>query len=214
MSEKEPAAIRPLIRALDDDPDQLVSLDMLLSSEGWDVAVYDNARDFYVNDTPSRPGCLILDVRMPEVSGLEVQEELARRGIDLPIIFLTGHGDIDMAVFAVRSGAKDFLTKPVQPEKLLSAVARVVQEDLDRRQLGKGEDEWKEKFASLTDREKEIIRWAAQGFMNKRIALKLDISERTVQAHRLSAYKKLGTHSVADLAPLTVLIERGSITFD
>lgn len=94
----------PLIRAVDDDEDQLISLEALLSGEGWDVAAYTSARDFFVNDRLSRPGCLILDLRMPDVSGLEVQAEMKKRGITLPIIFLTGHGDIDTAVFAIRAG--------------------------------------------------------------------------------------------------------------
>jgi FixJ family two-component response regulator len=98
----------PLIRAVDDDEDQLISLEALLSGEGWDVAAYTSARDFFVNDRPSRPGCLILDLRMPDVSGLEVQAEMKKRGITLPIIFLTGHGDIDTAVFAIRAGAEEF----------------------------------------------------------------------------------------------------------
>lgn len=177
----------PLIRAVDDDEDQLISLEALLSGEGWDVAAYTSARDFFVNDRPSRPGCLILDLRMPDVSGLEVQAEMKKRGITLPIIFLTGHGDIDTAVFAIRAGAEEFLQKPVQPDRLLTTVARSVQKDCDSREHPIDEAEWKSRFGRLTTR------------------------ERTVQVHRLSAYRKLDVHNTAELAPITVLLERGKL---
>lgn len=201
----------PLIRAVDDDEDQLISLEALLSGEGWDVAAYTSARDFFVNDRPSRLGCLILDLRMPDVSGLEVQAEMKKRGITLPIIFLTGHGDIDTAVFAIRAGAEEFLQKPVQPDRLLTTVARSVQKDCDSREHPIDEAEWKSRFGRLTTREREIIRLAAKGLLNRQIAAKLDISERTVQVHRLSAYRKLDVHNTAELAPITVLLERGKL---
>ena len=113
---------KPLVRIVDDDPDQLASLEIMLSAEGWDVACYERASDFFAEDTPSRPGCLILDVRMPEISGLEMQEELNRREYPLPILFLTGHGDVDMAVQSIKNGAGDFMLKPVMPDRLKSAV--------------------------------------------------------------------------------------------
>ena len=115
---------KPLVRIVDDDPDQLASLEIMLSAEGWDVACYERASDFFAEDAPSRPGCLILDVRMPEISGLEMQEELNRREYPLPILFLTGHGDVDMAVHTLKKGAKDFLLKPVDAPRLLSAPCR------------------------------------------------------------------------------------------
>lgn len=113
------ANVKPLIRLVDDEVDQLTALEMLLTGQGWDVAAYTGAREFLTSDMPSRPGCLILDVRMPGISGLELQDEMNRREYPLPIIFLTGHGDIEMAVHVVREGARDFLQKPVDPEKLL-----------------------------------------------------------------------------------------------
>lgn len=125
--------VKPLIRLVDDEVDQLAALEMLLVGQGWDVASYTGAKEFLTSDMPSRPGCLIVDVRMPGISGLELQDEMNRREYPLPIIFLTGHGDIEMAVHTVREGARDFLQKPVDPEKLLKTVAWVVQEDCDRR---------------------------------------------------------------------------------
>lgn len=199
---------KPLVRIVDDDPDQLASLEIMLSAEGWDVACYERASDFFAEDTPSRPGCLILDVRMPEISGLEMQEELYRREYPLPILFLTGHGDVDMAVHTLKKGAKDFLLKPVDAPRLLTSVATIVQEDCDQRAMPLDSAAWKRKFRELTEREQEIVRYVASGLLNRQIAERLGISERTVHAHRLSAYRKLNVHNVADLAPLTVLFVR------
>ena len=199
---------KPLVRIVDDDPDQLASLEIMLSAEGWDVACYERASDFFAEDTPSRPGCLILDVRMPEISGLEMQEELNRREYPLPILFLTGHGDVDMAVHTLKQGAKDFLLKPVDAPRLLTSVATIVQEDCDQRAMPLDSAAWKRKFRELTEREQEIVRYVASGLLNRQIAERLGISERTVHAHRLSAYRKLNVHNVADLAPLTVLFVR------
>lgn len=199
---------KPLVRIVDDDPDQLASLEIMLSAEGWDVACYERASDFFAEDTPSRPGCLILDVRMPEISGLEMQEELNRREYPLPILFLTGHGDVDMAVHTLKKGAKDFLLKPVDAPRLLTSVATIVQEDCDQRAMPFDSAAWKRKFRELTEREQEIVRYVASGLLNRQIAERLGISERTVHAHRLSAYRKLNVHNVADLAPLTVLFVR------
>lgn len=199
---------KPLVRIVDDDPDQLASLEIMLSAEGWDVACYERASDFFAEDTPSRPGCLILDVRMPEISGLEMQEELNRREYPLPILFLTGHGDVDMAVHTLKKGAKDFLLKPVDAPRLLTSVATIVQEDCDQRAMPLDSAAWKRKFRELTEREQEIVRYVASGLLKRQIAERLGISERTVHAHRLSAYRKLNVHNVADLAPLTVLFVR------
>lgn len=199
---------KPLVRIVDDDPDQLASLEIMLSAEGWDVACYERASDFFAEDTPSRPGCLILDVRMPEISGLEMQEELNRREYPLPILFLTGHGDVDMAVHTLKKGAKDFLLKPVDAPRLLTSVATIVQEDCDQRAMPLDSAAWKRRFRELTEREQEIVRYVASGLLNRQIAERLGISERTVHAHRLSAYRKLNVHNVADLAPLTVLFVR------
>lgn len=204
-------AVKPLVRLVDDEPDQLEALAMLLEGEGWETAAYTSAREFLTGDTPSRPGCLILDIRMPGMSGLELQAEMNRREYPLPILFLSGHGDIDIAVQTLKSGAKDFLQKPVQPERLFTAVAKVVQDDLDQRAMPIDEEAWQSRFASLTEREADIIRGVVRGELNREIARHLHISERTVQAHRLSAYRKLDVHSVADLAPLTVLFERGKL---
>lgn len=199
----------PLVRIVDDEEGQLLSLEMMLTLEGWEVATYTSASAFLAADMPSRPGCLILDVRMPDISGIEMQALLNERQYPLPIIFLTGHADVDMAVHAVKSGAFDFLQKPVQAARLLTVLAQAVQSDLDRRALPVDSASWRARWALLTAREREVLRFAAKGLLNREIAEACGISERTVQAHRLSAYRKLQVHGMADLAPLTVLLERG-----
>ena len=202
--------VKPLIRLVDDEADQLMSLSLLLEGEGWQTAAYQSAAAFFAGDTPSRPGCLILDVRMPDITGLQMQAEMNRR--QYPLIFLTGHGDVDMAVQTMKDGAKDFLLKPVDPERLLTAVAKIVQDDLDQRSMPIDEAEWKKRFERLSSREQDVIRGAIKGLLNKQIARKMQISERTVQAHRNTAYRKLEVHSVADMAPLTVLFSRGILS--
>ena len=191
---------KPLIRIVDDEEDQRQSIELMLSMEGWEVAAYDSARAF-----------LILDVRMPDITGIEMQAMMKARDYPLPIIFLTGHGDIDMAVHVLKLGAKDFIQKPVESERLLTAIATVVQEDLDRRACPIDEAAWRANFEALTARERTVITEVAKGRLNREIAARLGISDRTVHIHRQAAYKKLGVHNVAELAPLTVLIERGKI---
>lgn len=203
---------KPLIRIVDDDEDQRLGIELMLTTEGWEVATYASAREFLSADMPSRPGCLILDVRMPDISGIELQSMMIERQYPLPIIFLTGHADVDMAVHVLKLGAKDFLQKPVQSERLLTAIAAVVQADLDQRSCPIDEDKWIRNFGNLTERERTILVEVAQGRLNREIAAKLHISDKTVHVHRQSAYKKLGVHNVAELAPITVLIERGKIS--
>lgn len=205
------AVEKPLIRVVDDEEDQLISIEMMLAAEGWQAACFRSAEEFLKADTPSRPGCLILDVRMPGISGIEVQRVLNERKYPLPVVFLTGHADVDMAVHALKSGAKDFLQKPVEADRLLTTIAEVVQNDLDRRAAPINEEDWLARFAALTEREQTVIKLAASGLLNRQIGERCGISERTVHAHRLSAYRKMDVHSVADLAPITVLIKRGRI---
>ncbi|MCF0253705.1 MAG: response regulator transcription factor [Duodenibacillus sp.] len=196
----------PLIRVVDDDPDVRESLELLLMGEGWDVQCFDGGRAFLAGDMPSRPGCVLLDVRMPEMTGLELQEILRERGYPVPIIFLTGHGDVEMAVAALKTGAENFLMKPFQADKLLVAIGKAVEADLKRRRIGGDEADWKARLAGLTDRETKVIELAMRGLLNREIGEALAISERTVHAHRRSAYKKLGVHTAAELAPLLEIL--------
>lgn len=190
----------PLVRIVDDDEALRGSLEFMLTCEGYETASYPSAAAFLIADMPSRPGCVVLDVMMPNMTGLELQEEMNRRGIDLPVIFLTAHGTIDMAVETMRAGAWDFQQKPIQAERFLQAIARAVEKDRLRREGARDDREERRLYDSLTDREKEIGRLVGQGFINKVIAERLGISKRTVDHIRAAALTKLGLHSVAELA--------------
>lgn len=201
-----------LIRIVDDDEDLTESLRFLLEAEGWEVATYLSAEDYLKGDAPSVEGCLLLDIRMPGLSGLELQEKMKERGWKVPIIFLTGHADVDIAVQAMKYGAVDFLQKPVQAEKLIQAISNVVVKIREDRDYGQSLEHWAEKYELLTDREKKIIILASLGLLNQDIADRLDISTRTVHAHRLNSYKKLGIHTASELAPIAALYKAGKLS--
>lgn len=199
-------AMKPLVRIVDDEPGVLESLAFLLRSEGYETAGYASAAAFLREDAPSRPGCLILDVRMPEMSGLELQYILNARHIWIPVIFLTAHGDVDMAVGAMHEGAFDFQQKPLNPQKMLASVSRAIHADMKRR--GLVTEARSEPIASvLTDREREVLTLAAQGLTSREIGERLEISRRTAEHYRAFGMKKLGCASIAELA---LLLERES----
>ncbi len=187
------------VRIVDDDDALRDALRFVLETEGWRVADFSDAERFFVEDLPSEPGCAILDIRMHGMSGMEAQSVMAERCIDLPIIFLTGHGDIDMAVAAMQYGAVDFIAKPVDHERLLKAIAYAASLNLSKRSGRAYPGEILEKFALLTDREKEIARLLAQGRINREIAERLGIAQRTVEVHRAAVLKKLGVKKVSEL---------------
>ena len=159
--------LKPLIRVIDDDYAMRRSWAFLIEGEGWEVVTYSNALAFLAANDFSRPGCLLLDVRMPRMSGLELQNALKDKGVDLPIIFISGHGDIDMAVRGLKSGAEDFLQKPVDDRKLLDAISNAVLKNLNARRADAEISSFKTKIESLTQREREVIRMVAQGASNK-----------------------------------------------
>ena len=192
----------PLIRIVDDDGDLRDALLYMLSQEGWEAVAFPDAESFLRSAAPSAPGVLILDVRMPDMTGLELFAELRRRQYPQPVLFLTGHGDIEMAVEALHAGAADFLVKPVDGSKLTEAVAKAL-EAKRRVEMGLPDltamlDRW----GKLTTREKEIVLCVGRGWMNKTIACEYDISIRTVEAHRASALRKLGLTTPAQIAEL------------
>lgn len=197
-----------LIRIVDDDAGLRDSYRYLIESEGWIVRTFQDAEDFLSNDDPSVPGCVVLDVRMPGLSGLELQSYLNKLARNLPIIFVSAHGDIEMAVRAIRSGALDFLPKPVDDEKLLASIERAVQAGLCDLQRDQSIQQAKERWALLSPREQEVARLVAQGELNKIIADKLGISERTVQVHRANACQKLGVRNAVGLLQM---IEKAEI---
>jgi RNA polymerase sigma factor (sigma-70 family) len=193
----------PLVHVVDDDASLRRALAFLLESGGWRVAPHDSAEAFLAAwSEPAAPGCLILDIRMPLMSGLELQRVLDGRGIGLPVIFLTGHADVAMAVEAMKLGASDFIEKPFKDQALLDAVAKAVRRDVARREECAARQALCERLEKLSPREREVARLVAEGLPNKVIGQRLDISERTVQVHRLHLMEKLEIHSAAELAQL------------
>lgn len=191
--------IKVLVRIVDDDSDLRAAIRFLLESEGWEVADYYSAADFLLNDDPKIPGCLILDVRMPEMTGVELQSELKQHVREIPIVFLSAHGDIEMAVKTLHEGAVDFLTKPVQEDKLVPVISRAVKLDLIKRGLSFDHEKTKERFRELTEREKQIVLLLTKGLLNREVGERLGISTRTVEVHRARALKKLELHTISEL---------------
>lgn len=206
--EVEAAKRETLIRIVDDDDSLRDALRFVLETEGWRVADHAGAREFLTRDAPSTPGCVVLDIRMPGMSGIEAQRALLERGIDLPIIFLTGHGDIDMAVSALQEGALDFIQKPVDNERLLAVIAYAASANLAKRAGRVDAATLLERAASLTERELEIARALADGLVNREIAERLQIAQRTVEVHRAAVMRKLGIRKPAELASLRAFLDR------
>ena len=193
---------KPLIRVIDDDDAVRRSWAFLLSGESYDVVTYADAGSFLASADFRRYGAILLDVRMPNMSGLELQNKLKELGCDLPIIFISGHGDIDMAVNTLKNGAVDFLQKPVKDDRLLEVIAAAVARNKAARRDQAEVAGFKARLEQLTQREREVIRMVAQGYSNKEVAAEFGISEKTVQVHRGSAYRKLDLHNAAEIARL------------
>lgn len=194
---------------VDDDAAMRRSLAYLFDSAGWRVEAFESARDFLDRYAGHVPGCLVLDVRMPMVSGLELQQTLREHGVQLPIIFLTGHGDLAMAVQAMKSGACDFLEKPCKDQVLLDAVTRAVQRSIEACRIGAQTRTAQAALASLTAREREVAELMAAGKPSKIIARELVISDKTVQVHRHNTMEKLGVHSAAEITQLLMTVKAG-----
>lgn len=193
----------PLIRVVDDEASLRRALVFLLESAGWQVAAYESAEAFLAAWSESTaPGCLILDIRMPLMSGLELQRILNERNINLPVIFLTGHADVSIAVQAMKHGACELIEKPFKDQVLLDAVGQAVRIDIARRDEASTRQALRSRLDKLSPRELEVARLIVEGLPNKAIGQQLDISERTVQVHRLHVMEKLGIHSAAELTQL------------
>ena len=188
------------VHIVDDDEAVRESLGDLLRSMDYQAALYASAAEFLNVALPDAPACLVLDIRLPGTSGLELQEYLSRVNIRLPIILMTGFGDIAMSVKGMKAGAVDFLTKPIRYQDLLDAVAAAIRMDQGRRQQVAQIAQLRERYALLTPRERQVMALVASGLMNKQVANELSISEVTVKMHRSSAMRKLGAKSVATLA--------------
>jgi len=192
----------PTVYIVDDDPAVLKSLSRLLRASHLNVEAFATAQEFLDRHDRSSHGCLVLDVAMPGLDGLELQSALAAGGSTIPIIFLTGRGDIPMTVHAMKEGASDFLTKPVNETDLLAAVQLAIKKDLIARQARAELDEILERLATLTPREREVLVHVVSGQLNKQIAGDLDIVESTVKVHRARVMEKLKVQSVAELVRL------------
>jgi len=187
------------VLVVDDDASVREALSDLFQSVGLMVEVYASAQDFLKNERPEGPGCLVLDVRLPGKSGLDFQQELSAANINLPIVFLTGHGDIPMSVRAMKAGAVEFLTKPFREQDLLDAVQTAIERDRVNREDQKLVTMLRQRFASLTPREQSILALVVAGRRNKQIAFEIGTSEVTVKVHRTNLMRKLQASSLADL---------------
>jgi len=188
-----------VVFVVDDDPSVRSSLTFLLNSVGLQVESFDSAETFLRKKPPGVPSCLVLDVRLRGLSGLDFQRDLAARNIRIPIVFVTGHGDIPMSVRAMKAGAIEFLTKPYRDQDLLDAVRIALERDRARREQEKDLTDVRQRFESLTPREQEVISMAVLGMLNKQIADQLGTAENTVKVHRSRAMEKMNAQSFADL---------------
>lgn len=197
-----PAPVRdaqPVVLVVDDDPLVRGSLDSLFRSVDFAVRNYGSAQELLDATLPESPCCLVVDVRMPQIGGFECRDRLAERGIDLPVIFLTGHGDIPMSVKAMKGGAVDFLTKPFRDQDMLDAVNAGIARAAERRSAAEGTAALRARFATLTARERQVMEGVVRGLLNKQIAGDLGIAEITVKLHRASLMRKMGLRTVPDL---------------
>jgi FixJ family two-component response regulator len=190
---------QPVVFVIDDDRSVREALESLLRSIGLDVRGFESTQAFLAADHPDGPSCLVLDVRLPGLSGLDFQGELIKLKIQFPIVFVSGHGDVPMTVRAIKAGAIEFLTKPFRDQDLLDAVQLGIERDRVRRQEGAALAGLQKRLDSLSTREREVMVLVATGRLNKQIAADLDLSEATVKVHRAGAMRKMGAKSVADL---------------
>lgn len=190
----------PLVFVVDDDASVREGIEDLLQSVGLSVMCFGSAQEFLQSRRPDAPGCIVLDVRLPGTSGLEFQKVLIEAGIHLPVIFITGHGDIPMSVMAMKAGAIEFLTKPFREQALLDAINAGIERDRLRRQGVKHVLELQQRFELLTPREREVFALVATGRPNKQIAAQLALSEMTVKVHRQQITRKMQARSIVELA--------------
>jgi FixJ family two-component response regulator len=197
---------QPTVFVVDDDASMREALTRLFESVRLRVNAFESAREFLQSQRPNAPGCLVLDVRLPGLSGLDFQAELTRANVRIPIVFITGHGDIPMTVRAMKAGAVDFLTKPFRDQDMLDAVATAVQRDRQRREHENAVADVRAQFEALTSREREIMALVASGLMSKQIAAQINLSEITVKVHRSHLMRKMGARSIADLVRMAEIL--------
>lgn len=192
---------------IDDDPDVRGAIGSLLRSAGFGASLYDSPADFLAAGRPAAAACLVLDIRLRGQSGLDFQEQLSASGIAIPVILITGHGDIPMTVRGMKAGAVDFLPKPFSDDQMLSAVATAIDADRARRAATAETDALRERHGRLTPREREVMALVVTGLMNKQVAARMDLSEITVKIHRGNVMRKMEAQSLADLVRMAELLE-------
>jgi len=193
-----------VVFVVDDDISVRESLESLITWSGWRAETYESAQDFLARPRLTSPCCLVLDVSMPGLSGLELQELIAAERVDMPIIFITGHGDIPMTVQAMKAGAVEFLTKPINDDALLAAIGHAIERSKATLNTELDAEELRDRYASLTPRESEVMLLVVSGLLNKQVGMKLGISEITVKAHRGKMMQKMKADSLADLVRMSI----------
>jgi FixJ family two-component response regulator len=201
-----------IVFVIDDDPSMRGALEDLVVSVGLAVRAFASPQDFLQSKLPAVPGCLVLDVRLPGMSGLTFQKELVRLGVALPVIFITGHGDIAMSVRAMKAGAVEFLTKPFHDQELLDAIHAAIERDRERRREAVLVAELRERYAALTERERQIMTLVAVGRANKQIAAELNLSEMTVKVHRGQVMRKMHAGSLPELVRMADRLDVPTVT--
>jgi two-component system, LuxR family, response regulator FixJ len=202
MAKPNDPVTAPTVYVVDDDDGMRRALDALLGTVGYETAVFSRPSEFLANFKADSPGCLVLDIRMPDMSGLELQQHLNRTGSMLPVIFITGHGDVPMAVQAMKEGAFEFIQKPFRDQDLLDRINHALKQDAENRHMVARRAEVLHRLESLTPRERQVMDLVVEGAANKVIAIDLALSERTVEIHRAKVMEKMGARSVAHLVKL------------
>ena len=203
---------KPFVFVIDDDLSIRESLKSLIRSAGLNVRTFASAQEFLASPRPDPASCLVLDVQLPGLSGLDLQQELAKIDVQIPIIFITGYGDIPMSVRAMKAGALEFLTKPFRNQDLLDAIQQALGRDRAARQHSREIAELRERFDALTTREREVMSLVVAGWLNKQIGFELKISEITVKIHRGRVMGKMGAQSLAELVRITERLELPTVT--
>ena len=204
--------VKPIVFVVDDDVWLRESLETLIKDEGWQPETFASAQEFLDHPPTFSPSCLVLDICLPGLNGLELQKRVAVERTDMPIIFITGHGDIPMSVGAMKAGAVEFLTKPFNDTVLLAAIRQALERSRVALTREEERHELRDRYASLTPRERDVMTLVVSGLLNKQVAGELGISESTVKAHRGQVMQKMNANSVADLVKMTARLHQSATT--